>query len=249
MENQDLNWANRETRQAWNQNADFWDERMGEGNDFVEMLIWSATEHLLQLQPGERVLDIACGNGLSSRRLAAHGAQVTAFDFAEEMIRHAQVRTTEHSQQIEYLVLDATDEAEEVLEGATSLDPRGAVDFRVITVIPPLLNGVSGMDGAAFAASWPLRDMEETIARETAKNVRERVAAFGIEPDKVKTRIGRPALEIKAYAGEIGADLVVLGSHGRHGVSGMILGSTANGVLHDCPCDVLTVRVGETEND
>lgn len=147
------------------------------------------------------------------------------------------------------IALDATDEAEEVLEGATSLDPRGAADFRVIAVIPPLMSGVSGMDGAAFAASWPLRDMEETIAQETTKNIRERAAAFGIEPEKVTTRIGRPAVEIKAYAEEIDADLVVLGSHGRHGVTGMILGSTANGVLHDCPCDVLTVRVGETGND
>ncbi len=143
------------------------------------------------------------------------------------------------------IALDATDEAEEVLEGATALDPRGAADFQVVTVVPPLMGGVSGMDGASFAASWPLRDMEETIAQETTKNIRERVAAFGIEPDRVVTRIGRPALEIKAQAKEYGADLVVIGSHGRHGLSGMMLGSTANGVLHGCPCDVLTVRVGE----
>lgn len=143
------------------------------------------------------------------------------------------------------IALDATDEAEEVLEGATALDPRGAADFQVVTVIPPLMGGVSGMDGASFAASWPLRDMEETIAQETTKNIRERVAAFGIEPERVVTRIGRPALEIKAQAKEFGADLVVIGSHGRHGLSGMMLGSTANGVLHGAPCDVLTVRVGD----
>lgn len=143
------------------------------------------------------------------------------------------------------IALDATDEAEEVLEGATALDPRGAVDFQVVTVIPPLMGGVSGMDGASFAASWPLRDMEETIAQETTKNIRERVAAFGIEPDRVVTRIGRPALEIKAQANEYDADLIVIGSHGRHGLSGVMLGSTANGVLHGSPCDVLTVRVGD----
>ena len=143
------------------------------------------------------------------------------------------------------IALDATDEAEEVLEGATALDPRGAAEIQVVTVIPPLMGGVSGMDGASFAASWPLRDMEETIAQETTKNIRERVAAFGIEPEHVVTRIGRPALEIKAQAKEFGADLIVIGSHGRHGLSGMMLGSTANGVLHGSPCDVLTVRVGE----
>ena len=143
------------------------------------------------------------------------------------------------------IALDATDEAEEVLEGATALDPRGATDLQVVTVIPPLMGGVSGMDGASFAASWPLRDMEETIAQETTKNIRERVAAYGIEPDRVVTRVGRPALEIKAQAKEYGADLVVIGSHGRHGLSGMVLGSTANGVLHGCSCDVLTVHIGD----
>jgi 2-polyprenyl-3-methyl-5-hydroxy-6-metoxy-1,4-benzoquinol methylase len=108
---QDLKRANEETREVWNQNAAFWDERMGEGNDFVEVLIWPATERLLELCPGERVLDIACGNGLTSRWLAAMGAEVVAFDLAEEMIAHARERTREHVERIHYLVLDATDEA------------------------------------------------------------------------------------------------------------------------------------------
>jgi SAM-dependent methyltransferase len=110
MNNQDWAQANQETKGVWNQNADFWDGRMAEGNDFVEVLIWPATERLLELRPGECVLDIACGNGLTSRRLAAGGAQVVAFDFAEEMIRHARERTREHVDQIDYRVLDATDE-------------------------------------------------------------------------------------------------------------------------------------------
>jgi 2-polyprenyl-3-methyl-5-hydroxy-6-metoxy-1,4-benzoquinol methylase len=111
MPARDRQRANLEAREAWNQNAAFWDERMGEGNDFFEMLIWPATERLLDLRPGERVLDIACGNGLTSRRLAAVGAEVVAFDFAEEMIAHALQRTTEYADRIDYLVLDATDEA------------------------------------------------------------------------------------------------------------------------------------------
>ena len=107
----DLRRANEETRDAWNQNAAFWDRRMGEGNDFVEVLIWPATERLLELRAGERVLDVACGNGLSSRRLAAMDAEVVALDFSEEMIRHARERTANHAGRIDYLVLDATDEA------------------------------------------------------------------------------------------------------------------------------------------
>jgi len=108
---EELRLANEETREVWNENAAFWDERMGEGNDFVEVLTWPATERLLALEPGERVLDIGCGNGLTSRRLAAMGAKVVAFDFAEEMIARARQRTTRHADRIAYVVLDATDDA------------------------------------------------------------------------------------------------------------------------------------------
>jgi len=109
MGNQDLKAANVETRQAWNQNAAFWDLRMGEGNHFVEVLIWPATQRLLNLQPGERILDVACGNGLYSRRLVAMGAEVVAFDFSEELVARARARTADQ-QAIIYHVLDATDE-------------------------------------------------------------------------------------------------------------------------------------------
>jgi 2-polyprenyl-3-methyl-5-hydroxy-6-metoxy-1,4-benzoquinol methylase len=107
---EDLRQANEETRQAWNENAAFWDARMGEGNDFVEVLTWPATERMLKLEPGERVLDIACGNGLTSRRMAAMGAEVVATDFSEEMIAHACRRTTEADGRLTFDVLDATDE-------------------------------------------------------------------------------------------------------------------------------------------
>lgn len=125
---EDLRRANEETRQVWNENAGFWDEHMGEGNDFVDVLIWPPTERLLELQPGEQVLDIACGNGLTSRRLAAMGAEVVAFDFAEDLITLARARTKEHEARdqgagsITYHVLDATDEAGLVMLGEHQFD-------------------------------------------------------------------------------------------------------------------------------
>jgi SAM-dependent methyltransferase len=109
----DIVEANRETRAAWEENADFWDQRMGEGNDWVEILVWPATQRLLGVRPGERILDVACGNGLTSRRLALLGTEVVAFDFAPEMIAHARRRTEdlEIADRISYHVLDGTDEA------------------------------------------------------------------------------------------------------------------------------------------
>ncbi len=108
---EELQDANAETLAAWDENAAFWDQRMGEGNDWVEVLTWPATLRLLELRAGERVLDVACGNGLTSRRVAALGAEVLAFDFSAEMIAHARKRTLEGTQRIEYRVLDATDQA------------------------------------------------------------------------------------------------------------------------------------------
>jgi len=98
------NW---QARDAWNTNAGFWDERMAEGNDFFNVLVWPAVEKLLHPAAGERHLDVACGNGLTSRRLAQVGASVTAIDFSEEMIRLAKARGDQSS--IEYRVVDAMD--------------------------------------------------------------------------------------------------------------------------------------------
>ncbi len=66
----------------------------------------------------------------------------------------------------------------------------------------------------------------------------------GLSIELAHTHIGHGSTKhvIAEYAKEIGADLIVLGSHGRHGI-GLLLGSTANGVLHVAECDVLAVRI------
>lgn len=98
------------TRRAWDANAAYWDEYMGtEGNDFVNMLVWPVTARLLELHPAERVLDVACGNGLYALRLADLGAQVVGFDFSTELIAHARRRSAGYGSRIAYHVIDATD--------------------------------------------------------------------------------------------------------------------------------------------
>ena len=143
MANADLQRANHEIRDAWNKNAAFWDERMGDGNEFVEILIWPATERLLELRAGERVLDIACGSGLSSRRLAAKGAEVVAFDFAEEMIARARARSHPGAGRIEYLMLDATDEAGLLALGERTFDAALChMALFDVAELPPLMRAV-----------------------------------------------------------------------------------------------------------
>ena len=103
----------------WNANADFWDERMGDGNAFHKLLIEPAQLRLLDLQGGETILDLACGNGQFARKMADHGTQVVAVDGSERMIANARARSAEYAGRIDYRVADCTDEQQ-----LLSLGPR-----------------------------------------------------------------------------------------------------------------------------
>ncbi|MBN2386630.1 MAG: class I SAM-dependent methyltransferase [Anaerolineales bacterium] len=109
MDFDEIRNAHDETRRAWEANARAWDECMTDaGNDFVNVLCWPALERLLVVRVGQRVLDIACGNGLLSLRLANLGAEVVGFDFSANLIELARQRTAPDAA-ITYHVLDATE--------------------------------------------------------------------------------------------------------------------------------------------
>ena len=103
---------NDDVRAAWDTNAAFWDERMGEGNAFHLHLVEPNVLALLEIQRGARVLEIACGNGQFARKLTALGARVTATDFSPAMIERARAHTESFNDKIDYRVLDATNENE-----------------------------------------------------------------------------------------------------------------------------------------
>jgi len=103
---------NETTRRAWEANAAYWDERMGDaGNDFVNLLVWPATRRLLDIRTGQRVLDAACGNGLYALRVADLGAEVLGFDFSAALIEYALARAAAYGEHITFRVADATDPA------------------------------------------------------------------------------------------------------------------------------------------
>ncbi len=64
---------------------------------------------------------------------------------------------------------------------------------------------------------------------------------------KVKMMTGKPFLEIIRYAREESIDLIVLTTHGRSGLSHVLIGSVAEKVVRKAPCPVLTCRSGEHE--
>jgi nucleotide-binding universal stress UspA family protein len=70
-------------------------------------------------------------------------------------------------------------------------------------------------------------------------------AAAARDPDlsvTIEVREGRPAAEISEYARDIDADVVAMGTRGRHGENRFLIGSVAERVVRTCPIPVLTVR-------
>ena len=136
------------------------------------------------------------------------------------------------------IAVDGTEDAHEVVEaGEGFIKPDSGLTL--MTVIKPIAHTYGGLD--LTVAGGDGGSFEEDALREAANWLDTLATRHNLTADK-RTAIGSPAHEIRTHAAETDADLIVVGSHGRHGL-GRLLGSTANGVLHGVSCDVLVVRV------
>jgi universal stress protein A len=135
------------------------------------------------------------------------------------------------------LAADLTEESRRVADRAVALAKRFEAELHIIHVIEPL--------SLAYGGDIPmdLSSVQEQIHAQAKSHLAEFSASIGVAPERRYLIFGRPEAEIHRVAKEKGVDLVVVGSHGRHGLA-LLLGSTANGVLHGSPTDVLAVRVG-----
>lgn len=98
-----------DVRARWDTNAAYWDARMGEGNEFHRLLVEPSALQLLEIQPGMRVLEIACGNGQFARKLASLGANVVATDFSPAMLERARAHSEPFNDRVTYQLADAAD--------------------------------------------------------------------------------------------------------------------------------------------
>ncbi len=95
---------------AWEENAHFWDEYMGNNSNFFHCdIVRPNVEKLLEINEHDLVLDIACGNGNFSHRMAMQGAKVIAFDYSSNMIALAIKRRLDVLDKVTFRVCDATD--------------------------------------------------------------------------------------------------------------------------------------------
>ena len=140
------------------------------------------------------------------------------------------------------LAVDLTEESLKVAERATQLVNAFDAELHVVHVIEPL--------SLAYGGDVPmdLSTVQEQIQDQAAAHLREFSDTLNVPETRQHLIFGRPESEIQRTAEEAGADIIVVGSHGRHGLA-LLLGSTANGVLHGASCDVLAVRVGHDDNE
>jgi universal stress protein A len=85
-------------------------------------------------------------------------------------------------------------------------------------------------------------ELDQELLALAEKRLQELVDKYGLQDKTRFVRQGSTKREILNIAEQEGIDLIVIGSHGREGLQ-LLLGSTANAVLHGAPCDVLAVRV------
>ncbi|MEE4382630.1 MAG: universal stress protein [Pseudomonadales bacterium] len=139
------------------------------------------------------------------------------------------------------LAVDLTEESRAVAEKGAALARAFDSEMSVIHVIEPL--------SLAYGGDIPmdLSSVQDQIHEQAKTQLADFARDLGIPEDRQYLIFGRPESEIHRVARCREVDLVVVGSHGRHGLA-LLLGSTANGVLHGASCDVLAVRVGRTED-
>jgi 2-polyprenyl-3-methyl-5-hydroxy-6-metoxy-1,4-benzoquinol methylase len=132
-----------QTCDIWNRIAPWWDQQVGDGNDFQKSLIMPATDRLLDPRPGQSILDVACGNGNYARSLSRRGVSVVACDFAENFLQCARDRTTPEDGNIEYKKIDATSMADLLTLGEKRFDSAVcSMAMMDMIVIDPLMDAL-----------------------------------------------------------------------------------------------------------
>lgn len=136
------------------------------------------------------------------------------------------------------VAIDLSEDSTPVVHRARAIADANGAQLDLIHVIEPLSFAYGGDIPMDFSG------IQEEIQQQATQQMRRFAESNNIAEPQQHIVLGKPEVEIHAKAKELGAELIVLGCHGRHGLA-LLMGSTANGVMHGASCDVLAVRVGK----
>jgi universal stress protein A len=104
-----------------------------------------------------------------------------------------------------------------------------------------LVHVVEPIPAYAYPGFAGFAEVEVSIREQATKELSELAKKLKVDDKHCFIEFGSTKNEILRVAKEHRIDLIVTGSHGKHGIS-LLLGSTANAILHGAQCDVLIVR-------
>lgn len=139
------------------------------------------------------------------------------------------------------VAIDLTDECDPVIRRAREIALASNAKLSTVHIVEPM--------AMAFGGDVPM-DLSQ-LQQQQIDQAKEKLEKIKIKYPQIQAGeshlvYGQPRQEIHDLARKQDCDLIVVGSHGRHGLA-LLLGSTANDVLHGAPCDVLAVRLKKQE--
>ncbi len=142
-----------------------------------------------------------------------------------------------HPYQHIMVALNFSPGSDDVMGRAEELAQRYMARLSLIHVVEPVL-----MEYAGEVTLPDEMNVERQLLESGEARIRELGDRLHVKHADRHVLVGSPKAEIVRVAEEQGVDLIVIGSHGRHGL-GLLLGSTANAVMHHAPCDLVAVHI------
>jgi len=139
------------------------------------------------------------------------------------------------------VAVDFSNAAEEIGKRALDISQRYNGSITLIHVVDYLLPLGYADD---FTPSPALLIDENELLEQGNRSLQSFAEKVGLSDAHKQILPGAPRHEIVRFAREQAVDLIIIGSHGRHGLD-RLLGSTARSILNDAPCDVLAIRIKE----
>jgi universal stress protein A len=122
---------------------------------------------------------------------------------------------------------------------ARKIADENKADLYLVHVIEPI-------PAYAYPGFAGFTEIELPIRERAEEELKKLAKTLNVKDNHLHLELGSTKHEVLRIAKEIKADLIVAGSHGKHGLM-LLLGSTANAILHGAECDVLIVRAADSK--
>lgn len=137
------------------------------------------------------------------------------------------------------LAVDLSTKSDHLVEQAVQIVTDYDAELLLVHVNEPVVTATRSTARVGWTSQ--LVSLDERVRQVAEERMESLATRLGVPGDNCFLPFGKASVEIKRVADEQDVDLIVLGSHDRHGL-GYLLGSTASGVLHGASCDILAVR-------